>query len=55
MGQYIAGMGFSKCRTWNRTFCMAHALGAAYDTPHGERNAILSPNSYGIQCRCNRR
>ena len=42
LGQYIAGMGFSKVGL-GIVHSMAHSLGAVYDTPHGVANAILLP------------
>ncbi len=40
--QYIAGMGFSNAGL-GITHSMAHQLGAIYDIPHGEANALLLP------------
>ena len=40
--QYIAGMGFSNVGL-GIVHSMAHQLGAVYDTPHGNANAMLLP------------
>ena len=42
LGQYVAGMGFSKVGL-GIVHSMAHPLGALYDTPHGVANAIILP------------
>ncbi len=42
LGQYIAGMGFSNVGL-GIVHSMAHPLGAVYDTPHGDANAIILP------------
>ena len=42
LGQYVAGMGFSKVGL-GIVHSMAHPLGAVYDTPHGVANAIILP------------
>ena len=42
LGQYLTGMGFSNCGL-GIVHSMAHGLGALYDTPHGEANAIILP------------
>ncbi len=41
--QYIAGMGFSNVGL-GIVHSMAHSLGAYFDTPHGEANALLLPH-----------
>ena len=42
LAQYIAGMGFSNAGL-GIVHSMAHQLGAVYDMPHGEANALLLP------------
>lgn len=42
LAQYIAGMGFSNAGL-GIVHSMAHQLGAVYDIPHGEANALLLP------------
>ena len=51
LGQYIAGMGFSNVGL-GIVHSMAHALGAAYDTPHGVANAILLPTVMEYNAPC---
>ena len=51
LGQYIAGMGFSKVGL-GIVHSMAHALGAVYDTPHGVANAILLPTVMEYNAPC---
>ena len=51
LGQYVAGMGFSKVGL-GIVHSMAHSLGAVYDTPHGVANAILLPTIMEYNAPC---